>query len=70
MKIQGHFVLKTATANKFDPDAGKTAYLTVQTDGSPSINMITELNEAYGSDAWQGFIYTQPDGQVRYNIKA
>ena len=70
MKISGNFVLKTATPNRFDPDGDKTAYITVQTDGAPSINIISELNEAYGSDAWQGFVYTTPDGETRYNIKA
>jgi hypothetical protein len=69
MKITGKFVVKTPTPNKFDADADRTGTITIQTDGSPSVNMIAELDAEYGSDAWQGFVYTEPSGKTRYNIK-
>ena len=69
MKITGNFVVKTANKNQFLPDQDRTGTITIQTDGTPTINMISELNSEYGSDAWQGFVYTEPSGKTRYNIK-
>jgi hypothetical protein len=69
MKITGNFVVKTDTQGSFKPDADKTGTITIQTDGTPTENMIAELDAEYGSDAWQGFVYTEPSGKTRYNIK-